>query len=115
MNSYALCYDAFAAFSMSEQLAAFVKENRHITQWSQPFHGLYLLKSDAALVTLSGSFQTFFGQKVPHFLTVTGPALSGGILPQEIWAWLNAQVPPTGGLAPAGLLNALLAGAAQKP
>lgn len=109
MNNYALAYDVIAALGMSNQLAAFVKDNRNILQWSQPFSGLYLLKSEASLATLIESFQGFFGYNVGHFITPIQPMTSGGILRQEIWTWLNAPVSPSGGIAPAGLLASMLA------
>lgn len=91
MAEYALSYDAYAASPHSEQLLAFVKENRHIDQWSQPYQGLYLLKSKSELLAINESFRAFFGNKIPHFITPISAASSVGILPEQIWIWLRTD------------------------
>ena len=94
MASYLICYDPVTAAGVEFQLAAFVKNNRHVTQWLRPFTGCYVLKSNVDLTTIGGSFQEFFGQ-IQHIITpVNGPS-SGGILPEYAWKWLNEPEPPS--------------------
>lgn len=88
MTKYILSYDFATAASLQDQLAAFVKANRYVTQWVQPYHGCYLLKSNVDLVTLATSFNEFFAGRV-HIITPISPTATTGILPQYMWDWLN--------------------------
>lgn len=91
MAEYIVSYDVYRSSGISEQLLAFVKENRNVDQWSQPYHGLFLIKSNADLMTITESFRSFFGSNVGHFITPTSVHTSGGILPEEIWNWLRTD------------------------
>ena len=74
---------------MQTQLVAFVKENRHIQQWSHPYIGLFLLKSAADIWTLSMSFRGFFTDANSHLLVPISLLTTQGILPIYVWEWLN--------------------------
>jgi hypothetical protein len=89
MASFILTYDLGATLGTHGQLAAFVKANRHVTQWAQPFLGCYLLKSDAGLTVLQSSFSEFFGGQTLHMLALINSDQTSGLLPPAIWTWLN--------------------------
>lgn len=93
MANFVLIYDAISAAHLHEQLIAFVKANRNVTQWSQPFVGCMLLKSDAAPVLLQSSFGEFFAGKTPHLIAPFEASQTGGLLPQYLWNWLNQTQP----------------------
>lgn len=89
MASYILTYDVGTSLAIHQQLSAFVKDNRHVSQWAQPFVGCFLLKSDAGLLTLSASFSQFFAGNTQHVLSLIQPHETAGILSQAIWDWFN--------------------------
>lgn len=93
MNSYMLSYDLFSVAPFHEQLAAFVKANRNVSQWAHPYAGVYLLKSEALLFQVNASFAEFFAGKTLHILTPLTAQQTQGVLPQWIWEWINAPDP----------------------
>lgn len=95
MTDFLLSYDAAAAIDMHPQLSSFVKEHKLIDQWSQPYNGLYLLKSQSGLVSLAHSFDGFFARRVFHVICPISAPWVGGILPENIWEWLRANPPAT--------------------
>jgi len=92
MASYLLSYDYLSTFSIQEQLLAFVKANRHIIQWSQPYLGLFLLKSDTDLQTLAVGFREFFSGK-SHIIVLIEGGSAQGIMPTYVWDWMNQPQP----------------------
>lgn len=102
MASYLLNYDVGPIAAMHPQLLAFVKENRHVKQWSHPYPGLFLLKSDAGATALASSFGSFFTVANSHLLVPVDLASAQGIMPIYIWEWL--ALPEQ---APLGLLGHL--------
>jgi hypothetical protein len=98
MGDYLLSYDVAAAAEMYPQLFSFVKEHKLIEQWSQPYNGLYLLKSQSDITTLSLSFDQFFARRVFHVISSISPLWVGGILPADIWNWLKASPAATADL-----------------
>ena len=107
MASYLLSYDVTTAYPLHEQLLAFVKSNRLVTQWSQPYAGLYLLKSTTNVWTLAASFQEFFTNRHSHIIVPLSCDTSQGVLPLSVWNWINA--PET------SLVSGLLAHYATEP
>lgn len=104
MASYLVTYDPLTSAHMHEQLIAFVKNNKFITQWSQPFVGCFLIKTDTQKLILFASFREFFGDKILHVVTPIVPSDLGGILPQNIWEWLNQpEISPLSSLFGLGL------------
>lgn len=93
MPSYILSYDVTTAGNIHQQLVAFVKANRSVTQWSHPYIGLYLLKSNQDLQTLARSFNEFFDGKTLHLITAITGEQSQGSLPPYVWEWLNQPEP----------------------
>jgi hypothetical protein len=104
MANYVLTYDLGTTYAMHEQLTAFVKLNRHVNQWAQPFMGCYLLKSDIGLFVLNASFAEFFAQKTLFMIAEIDPNKTSGLLSPAIWTWLNQ--PETNALS--GLLGSYL-------
>lgn len=109
MASYVLTYDVSTGLGIHDHLTAFVKSNRHVTQWAQPFIGCFLLKSDAGILPLNASFAEFFGSKTLYMLAEITSQQSVGYLPTGIWTWLNLPDPPKVG----GLLSSYLGIAPQ--
>lgn len=97
MSAYLLTYDVGAAAALQPQLLAFVKDNRHIQQWSHPYPGLYLIKSSATVWTLAESFRGFFTDFKNHVIVPLDPNTTQGILPTNFWDWLRQ--PETSGLS----------------
>jgi hypothetical protein len=98
MASYILTYDVSTSFRIHDHLTAFVKANRHVTQWAQPFMGCFLLKSDTGILPLNASFAEFFGGKTLYMIAVVNPEQTAGLLPQAIWTWFNQpDLPRLGG------------------
>jgi hypothetical protein len=93
MASFLLLYDAVSASAFEFQLLAFIKSNRHITQWLRPFGGCYLLKSSSSLIAICDSFTEFFGFSNQYILTKMTSDTTGGILPDYAWKWLNEPEP----------------------
>lgn len=89
MASFLLNYDVSPVASMQAQLVAFVKENRHVRQWSHPYPGLFLLKSDAEVWTLAASFRSFFTDVNSHIVVPVDSNATQGIMPPYVWEWLN--------------------------
>lgn len=98
MASYILTYDVGTSLNIYEQLTAFVKANRFVNQWAQPFIGCFLLKSDAGLAVLNTSFDEFFAGKTLFMLSLINPNETSGRLPPTIWTWLNQPESSLGGL-----------------
>jgi hypothetical protein len=98
MTDYLLSYDVAAAAEMFPQLSSFVKGHKLIDQWSQPYNGLYLLKSPSDLLTLTHTFDEFFARRVFHVLVPITTPWIGGILPANIWEWLRAPPATTANL-----------------
>ena len=73
MNKYLLSYNVAPVAAMQTHLVAFVKENRHIQQWSHPYYGLFLLKSDSDFTTLAVSLRSFFTDANSHMLVPINP------------------------------------------
>lgn len=101
--NYLLSYEAAAAEFMQPQLQSFIKQHKLIAQWSQPYAGLYLLKSDADLPTLVQSFDEFFARRILHIICPISIESVGGILPGYLWHWLTIPVSPGSGIQ--GLLQ----------
>jgi hypothetical protein len=98
MASFVLTYDVGTSLAIHEQLAAFVKANRHVTQWAQPHIGCFLLKSDTHLYEINASFAEFFAGKTQYLIAVVKPDQTAGLLPQAIWTWFNQpDLPKLGG------------------
>jgi hypothetical protein len=89
MSAYILSYDFSTASNLHTQLVAFVKSNRNVTQWSHPFVGCFILKSEAGLPALVESFGEFFGGRTLHVVAPLIGQQTGGILPLYLWDWLN--------------------------
>ena len=89
MSAYVLSYDFTTSSSIQIQLSAFVKSNRHITQWAHPFIGCFILKSDSGLLALVQSFDEFFGGNTLHVIAPLVAEQVGGILPLYLWEWVN--------------------------
>jgi hypothetical protein len=89
MFDYLLSYDLATSASIQNQLTSFVKEHKLIYQWSQPYQGLYLIKSSSDVSTLAKSFDEFFARQVLHVVCPISPAWTAGILPLNIWQWLR--------------------------
>lgn len=102
MASYVLTYDLGTSFGIHEQLTAFVKSNRHVSQWAQPFIGCYLLKSGVGLALLNASFAEFFAGKTLFVISKIEPNETSGCLAPVIWTWLNEQENALGGLLGSG-------------
>ena len=90
MASYLLSYDFTTTAPLRDQLLAFVKANRLVTQWSHPYMGLYLLKSTTDVWTLAASFQEFFTKQHSHIIVPLDGDNSQGVLPTSVWNWINA-------------------------
>lgn len=101
MSSYLLSYDLNTLGDLFPQLQSFIKEHKLISQWSNPYPGLFFLKSDAEFPSIVATFAEFFAGKVFHVVCPIESAKVGGILYSHIWDWLNA--PPTNTLG--GLLG----------
>jgi len=96
MNNYLLAYDLVTLGELFPQLHSFIKQHKLIAQWSQPYHGIFLIKSDADFLTIVQTFDEFLARRVLHFICPISPGTVGGILAGDIWEWLKA--PPHSGL-----------------
>ena len=94
MNSYVLSYNPVETNISHVQLSTFVKENRKITQWFQPFIGTYILKSQELPVSLTESFRGLF-DGAPFIISLINPYGVGGAQEQYVWDWFNTGIIPS--------------------
>lgn len=94
MNNFVLNYGYFSFGHDENKLLNFIRYNRLVSQYFQPFVGTFFLKSEAMPQALTESFRGHFGKDC--FFLVDFPSWrASGALPPEIWQWLNhGQVPP---------------------
>lgn len=95
MANFILSYDLMTGLKIQTQLSAFVKSNRNIDQWSQPFTGVFLIKSPQSLAVLADDFRNFFGETL---FIIAPAAKADGWLPGQFWTWFNMAdaTPPEG-------------------
>lgn len=96
MTSYLLSYDLTTLGDLLPQLQSFIKQHKLISQWSNPYPGLYILKSESDLASIVSTFDEFFARKVLHFICPITVEQAGGILYTNVWEWMSA--PPTNSL-----------------
>jgi hypothetical protein len=101
MNTYILSYSPLDEKVSAYQLLAFIRDNRKIAQYYQPWMGTYIIKSQEDLVSLLSSFNLLFHGS-SYILSRIFTTQMGGMLTPEIWNWINTDtvpaVPPLGGL-----------------
>ncbi|MEA2999366.1 MAG: hypothetical protein QOH04_939 [Sphingomonadales bacterium] len=88
MNTYILSFDPHQPEFTAAQLHAFIKQNRDIAQFYNPFPGTYILKSELFQRDLNAGFVSFFNGKMFVLAPVT-PFEVGGAFPQAVWDWFN--------------------------
>lgn len=93
MNTYTLSYNPFETKFSATLLLNFIRENRKVLQYYQPFMGTYIIKSDETLLTLVESFGGQF-DGAPFLLSYTSPSLVGGAQEPVIWQWINSGALP---------------------
>jgi hypothetical protein len=103
MLNYLLVYDSIKLGTVQTQLHSLIKQHKLIVQWSQPFVGAYIIKTNSDIYSLSVSFEEFFTRDINHIICPISIGAAGGILPSNIWDWLGGVVNP----ASLSLLNAL--------
>lgn len=89
MSLFALCYDFKAASDLAPVLVPFVKNNRHVNDWSAPFDGLFLIDSESNAPEITESFRDLFGDQV-KFLVVRMGEDGAGLLPTSVWKWTQS-------------------------
>ena len=94
ITNYMIAYDAFNAFSFSDKLLAFVKENRNFLAWTRPFEGVYLVKSQKNVFEIGDTFRSFFGNNTNHFVHQVSPLFVTGIAASETWQWIHTNSLP---------------------
>jgi hypothetical protein len=93
MNNYVLSYNPISPNVSHNQLLQFIKDNRKVSQYYQPFLGTYILKSTESLFSLSESFKGLF-DGFPFMIVSFAAWASGGQMPPEIWTWIGHGVFP---------------------
>ncbi len=91
---YVLSFSPFSENPNSSQVDIFVRSHRDVSTWYYPFLGTYFFKSTKSLLELSPAFRQFFGSS-QFALTYATPKLVGGMLPQNVWEWMNNISTPT--------------------
>lgn len=93
MNNFILNYNPFSQFPRSGQLLTLLRINRHVSQFYQPFHGTYLIKSMDVASVVNDSFKGIF-ESTPYILTQLFSHVAAGSLPPEVWQWINFDTVP---------------------
>jgi hypothetical protein len=86
MRKFHLAYDPFGAGA--SKIGVFIRVNRDIEHWYQPFAGSFLFKSEKNIYEIQAVFTEFFGVEL-FMVTDNMSAITGGMLPQPIWDWYN--------------------------
>ena len=87
---YILTFNPFAENPTHSQVDIFLRSHRDISTWYFPHLGTYLFKSGKSVAELTPGFRQFFGN-TQFVMSFVIPALVGGSLPENIWAWINQQ------------------------
>ena len=89
MKVYAFSYDPVATANITGLLQSFIADNKHVSSWSKPFEGMFLIKSGSSKEDLYNSINGFFSGAVQFFITEAEQGHSIGVLLQQVWDWLN--------------------------
>ena len=77
----------------SEQLNAFIQNNRYITGWWNHIPQFYILRSSSSLADLNNMFVNFFsGPKVDFIMGEINDTKTQGFLPSSSWQELRESV-----------------------
>lgn len=91
MTTFVLCYNVTKHAEINPQLISFIKQNKHVVEWSSPFDGFFFLISGMEPRELVNMFVEFFGT-VGFFVCPYAGFNGGGHLPGPTWKWLEDQV-----------------------
>lgn len=93
MNTYLLSYNPVDFTINGNRLLAYVRDNRNVQQYFQPWMGTYIIKSHADLQVISAGFVDFFDESQFVIAQVFTSHLNG-LLDQPMWGWINYNVMP---------------------
>jgi hypothetical protein len=91
---FVIAYDASKLPVAEEVLTAFIKNNKHVLQWSKIFPGAYLVKSESDARDITNSLDDLMVRC--NFIVVkifkTGGNNWNGRLPKDVWSWFAESV-----------------------
>jgi hypothetical protein len=92
-STYALSYDPFMTDPAPLRLIEFVRAHSYTYQYFVPYVGTILIKSGYTFQEMVDGYRTFI---LPNefILMQVSPQLTGGLLNQTSWDWLNSDNPP---------------------
>lgn len=93
MKIFQFSYNPNVSNLDEETVTAFISENKNISEWSAPFPGCMILKSESRLRDLKDSVARLL-RRNSFIISEVGIAGMAGQLPNEIWNWVNTGLMP---------------------
>lgn len=92
MKNFLLTFDIQSGRISNQKIIDFLKSSTLVESWAQTFSGSFVIKSESEFDDLRDALVHLFSNHTQYLLIAADIHDTAGLLPGEVWDWINKGV-----------------------